>query len=242
MEEKEELIFGIRSVIEAINAGKTMQKVLVQKGLNNPLFGELKTALRKNNIQTQHVPIEKINKMCLDNHQGVLAIISPIEFHNLEDLIIKTQENSESVKLLMLDRITDVRNFGAIARTAECFGIHGIIIPEQGSAPINGISLKTSAGALHSIPICRVKNLIDASLVLKSYSVKLLGASEKSFETISEAKKIENWCLVMGSEEDGINPKLIKNLDDTFSINMTGKVASLNVSVAAGIFLDRLVN
>ena len=243
MEGKQELIFGTRAVIEAIEAGKSIQKLFIQKGGNNPLIKELQKVVKEHDLFAQYVPVEKINKLSSENHQGVVAVLAPIEFHDIEDLIIDLREKGKTdLKFVMLDRITDVRNFGAIARSAECFGIDGIIIQEQESAPINGTSIKTSAGALMNIPVCRVKNVVDTAMLLKSYQVKTVGASEKSAEILHEAKIDGDWCLVMGSEENGIQPKLIKMLDEVFAINMSGKVASLNVSVATGIFLDRLVN
>src|SRR5690606_28701196 len=157
--ESNQLVFGIRAVIEAIESGKELESLFIQRGLGGGLLIELKTLVRERNISYQQVPVEKLNRITLKNHQGVIAFISPITYQNIEDIIPTIYENGEIPLILMLDGVTDIRNFGAIARTAECAGVHAIIVPKKGSAEINPDAIKTSAGALFKIPVCRVDSL-----------------------------------------------------------------------------------
>ncbi len=166
-------IFGIRAVIEAINSGKNIDKVFIQKGLRGELYQELDLLLRKNSINSSFVPIEKLNRLTKKNHQGIVASISPIEFHDLDELVIATIESGETPLFLLLDQISDVRNFGAIMRTAECTGVHGIIIQKRGAAPINGDTIKTSAGAVFNIPISKVDHIKDAMFHLQASGIKV---------------------------------------------------------------------
>ena len=170
--EEKNYIFGIRAIIEAVEAGKTIDKLFIQKGLHNDLFAELWKLVREKRINYKHVPLEKINRLTRKNHQGVFAFISPIDFHNIEDVIPKLYEEGKNPLVLVLDRITDVRNFGAIARTAECAGVDTILIPEQNAAAINADAIKTSAGALHKVTICRTWNL-KLALQLASTNIQL---------------------------------------------------------------------
>ena len=176
----EDLIFGIRSVIEAIKQGKTINKILLQKGLSGELIKELLVLVHKENILVQKVPIQKLNHMVKRNHQGVIAMISPVAYHELDWLVQQIYEKGEDPFILILDRVKDVRNFGAIARTAECLGVHAIVIPNKDAALITNDAVKTSAGALFKIPVCKVTSLIAAVDFLKGCGLKIFSCTEKS--------------------------------------------------------------
>ena len=178
--EKKTQIFGLRAVIEAINSGESIDKVFLQKGLRGELFNELEGLLNSNSINISYVPVEKLNRLTKNNHQGVVANISPIEFHDLDSLVLNTIESGETPLFLLLDQINDVRNFGAIIRTAECTGVHGIIIQKKGGAPVNGDTVKTSAGAVFRVPICKVDHIKDAMFHLQSCGIKVIAATEKT--------------------------------------------------------------
>ena len=234
----ESFIFGIRAVIEAIESGKTIEKLFIQKGLHNDSFAVLWKLIRLKRINYKHVPLEKINRLTKKNHQGVFAFISPIDFYNIEDIIPALYEEGETPLILVLDRITDIRNFGAIARTAECAGVNTILIPEQNAAAINADAIKTSAGALHKITVCRTWNLKLALQFMKDSGIQLIACTEKKTQTIMyNVDYTSPTAIIMGSEEDGISPELLKMCDAKVKIPMKGKIASLNVSVAAGIII-----
>jgi len=235
--EKKNYIFGIRAIIEAVNAGKTIDKLFIQKGLHNDLFAELWKLVRLKRINYKHVPLEKINRLTRKNHQGVFAFISPIDFHNIEDVVPSLYEQGKNPLILVLDRITDVRNFGAIARTAECGGVDAILIPEQNAAAINADAIKTSAGALHKITVCRTWNLKLALQFIKDSGIKLIGCTEKTQDNMYKADYTPPTAIIMGSEEDGVSPEFLKMCDARAKIPMSGKIASLNVSVATGVIL-----
>ena len=239
--EKSTQIFGIRAVIEAINSGKTIDKVFIQKGLRGELFQELDALLRKNSINSSFVPVEKLNRLTKNNHQGVVASISPIEFHDLDELVISTIESGETPLFLLLDQISDVRNFGAIMRTAECTGVHGIVIQKSGSAPINGDTIKTSAGAVFNIPICKVDHIKDAMFHLQASGVKVIAATEKADDLLYDVSFKEPCAIIMGSEGRGINPSILKLCDAKAKLPILGSIESLNVSVACGAFLYEVV-
>ena len=230
-------IFGIRAIIEAIESGKTIDKLFIQKGLHNDLFAELWKLVRLKRINYKHVPLEKINRLTRKNHQGVFAFISPIDFHNIEDVVPSLYEQGENPLILVLDRITDVRNFGAIARTAECAGVDAILIPEKNAAAINADAIKTSAGALHKITVCRTWNLKLALQFIKDSGIKLIGCTEKTQNNMYKADYTPPTAIIMGSEEDGVSPEFLKMCDARAKIPMNGKIASLNVSVATGVVL-----
>ena len=234
-------IFGIRAVIEAINSGKTIDKVFIQKGLRGELYQELDSLLRKNSINSSFVPVEKLNRLSKKNHQGVVASISPIEFHDLDELVISTIESGETPLFLLLDQISDVRNFGAIMRTAECTGVHGIIIQKRGAAPINGDTIKTSAGAVFNIPICKVDHIKDAMFHLQASGIKVIAATEKTENLLYDVSFKEPCALILGSEGQGITPSILKLCDDTAKLPIKGTIESLNVSVACGAFLYEVV-
>ena len=235
--EEKNYIFGIRAIIEAVEAGKTIDKLFIQKGLHNDLFAELWKLVRENRINYKHVPLEKINRLTRKNHQGVFAFISPIDFHNIEDVIPKLYEEGKNPLVLVLDRITDVRNFGAIARTAECAGVDTILIPEQNAAAINADAIKTSAGALHKVTVCRTWNLKLALQFMKESGIQLIGCTEKTQDDMYKPNYTTPTAIIIGSEEDGVSPEFLKMCDARAKIPMNGKIASLNVSVATGVIL-----
>jgi len=235
--EEKNYIFGIRAIIEAVEAGKTIDKLFIQKGLHNDLFAELWKLVREKRINYKHVPLEKINRLTRKNHQGVFAFISPIDFHNIEDVIPKLYEEGKNPLVLVLDRITDVRNFGAIARTAECAGVDTILIPEQNAAAINADAIKTSAGALHKVTVCRTWNLKLALQFMKESGIQLIGCTEKTQDDMYKADYTTPTAIIIGSEEDGVSPEFLKMCDARAKIPMNGKIASLNVSVATGVIL-----
>jgi len=239
--EKETKIFGIRSVIEAINAEKTIDKVFLQKGLSGELFNDLEQLIRKHSINASYVPVEKLNKLSSKNHQGVVAQISPIAFYNLENLVMNVMESGKAPLFLLLDQLSDVRNFGAIIRTAECTGVDGIIIQKKGGAPINGDTVKTSAGAVFKVPICKVDHIKDAMFYMQASGIKVIAATEKTDDTIFDVSFAEPCAIIMGSEGKGINPSVLKLVDHKAKLPMYGDIGSLNVSVACGAFLYEAV-
>ena len=237
----EDLTFGIRSVIEAIKQGKTINKILLQKGLTGELIKELLVLVHKENIVVQKVPVQKLNHMVKKNHQGVIAMISPVAYHEIDWMVQQVYEKGEDPFILILDRVKDVRNFGAIARTAECFGVHAIVIPSKDSALITNDAVKTSAGALFKIPVCKVTSLNAAVDFLKGCGLKIFSCTEKSETLINKVETNGPKALIMGSEEDGVASQLIKSSDVNFQIPMSGSIASLNVSVACGIAIHKLM-
>ncbi|GAB5565722.1 MAG: 23S rRNA (guanosine(2251)-2'-O)-methyltransferase RlmB [Winogradskyella sp.] len=238
----ETTIFGIRAIIEAITSGKTIDKVFVQKGLRSELFQELEHLMRSEGINSSYVPIEKLNRLSKGgNHQGAVANISPIAFHNIDDLVLNVTESGKTPLFLLLDQLSDVRNFGAIVRTAECTGVSGIIIQKKGGAPINGDTIKTSAGAIFKIPICKVDHIKDAVFYMQSSGIKVVAATEKADDYIYDISLIEPCAIVMGSEGKGINPSVLKVVDNKAKLPILGNIASLNVSVACGAFLYETV-
>jgi len=238
---KEDFLFGTRAVIEAIKKGRTIDKVLLKKGLSNELFQELLRLIKENNITTQSVPIEKINRITRKNHQGVIAFISPIEFDDIEMVLPGIYESGETPLLLILDQITDVRNFGAIIRSAECAGVQAVIIPEKGMARIGADAVKTSAGAIHHVPICRVNNLYKTVGFLKQSGIQIFAATEKASDLYSDTDFKVPAAIVMGSEEKGISEQILKLADHKIKIPILGKIESLNVSVSAALIIYEAV-
>lgn len=234
-------IFGIRAIIEAIKSGETIDKVFLQKGIRGELFQELETLLRKESISSSYVPVEKLNRLTRGNHQGAVAKISPVTFHDLEQLVMSVFESGKTPLFLLLDQLSDVRNFGAIIRTAECTGVDGIIIQKKGGAPVNGDTIKTSAGAVFKVPICKVDHIKDALFFLQASGIKLIAATEKTDNTIYDVSFKEPCAIIMGSEGKGITNSIIKLADDTAKLPLLGEIASLNVSVACGAFLYEVV-
>ncbi|MDX1270340.1 23S rRNA (guanosine(2251)-2'-O)-methyltransferase RlmB [Bizionia paragorgiae] len=235
--EKDTQIFGLRAIIEAIQANNTIDKVFLQKGLKGELFQELEFAIKKNGINASYVPVEKLNKLTKNNHQGAVAQIAPITFHDLETLVENTIASGATPLFLLLDQLSDVRNFGAIIRTAECTGVNGIIVQKKGGAPVNGDTIKTSAGAVFKIPICKVDHIKDAMFYMQASGIKVIAATEKTDQTIYDVSFKEPCAIIMGSEGRGINPSVLKLVDDKAKLPLLGEIESLNVSVACGVFL-----
>lgn len=241
MQKETDCIFGLRAVIEAIKAGKQIDRLLIKQGLQGALYHELMTEVKTHNIVYQIVPLERIELVTRKNHQGVLAWLSVIEFQYIANLLPMIYEKGEDPLIIALDGVSDVRNFGAIVRTAECLGAHGIIIPEKGSARITADAVKTSAGALHSLPVCREKSIVRSIEFLKDSGLKVICAAEKSGTIASKASLTGPAVLILGSEDKGISRELIALSDHQIRIPMTGAIGSLNVSVAAGILLYEMV-
>ena len=239
--EKEHQIFGIRAIIEAIQAGKEVDKVFIQQEASGELMKDLMKVLKRANVNFSYVPVEKLNRLTPSNHQGAVATISPISFYNLEKLIEEVIESGKKPLFLILDAISDARNFGAIIRTAECTGVNGIIVQKAGSAPVNGDTVKTSAGAVFNIPICKVEHIKDAIFHLQGSGIKTVAATEKTEQTIYDINLNEPVAIIMGSEDRGINPSVLKIVDEKAKLPMYGTIGSLNVSVACGAFLYETV-
>lgn len=236
-DEKDTIIFGLRPVIEAINAGKEIDKILIQNGLHSELFGELKKLLAGKSIPYQYVPAEKLKRTTTKNHQGVIAYVSNISYSDIEKIIPFIFEQGKNPLVLILDRITDVRNFGAIARTAACAGVDAIVIPYYNSVRVSSDAIKSSAGALHQIPVCRSKSMLQTVEFLKSSGLSIVCCTEKAKTEYYNSDMSLPAAIIMGSEEDGISDIILKSTDRQISIPMRGAIASLNVSVAAGIIL-----
>lgn len=235
--EKDSLIFGIRAIQEAIQAGKEIDKIYIQKDAQGDLMRTLMKTIKEHSLTFQYVPIEKLNRMTPKNHQGVVATIAPISFVTLENLVLNTFEKGVTPLFLMLDQLSDARNFGAIIRTAECCGVHGIIIPKHGAAPVNGDTIKTSAGAVFNVPICKVEHMKDAVMYLRGSGIKTVAATEKTEHLLYDVSLKEPLAITMGNEEKGIHPSLLKMVDEKAKLPMFGTISSLNVSVACGAFL-----
>ncbi len=235
------MIFGIRAVIEAINSGKEVDKVLLQKGERGDLFKEAFDLIREHSIPFQYVPVEKLNRITRKNHQGVIAFISPVTFYDIENLLPGLFEEGKNPIILVLDQVTDVRNFGAIVRTAECAGVDAVLVPDKGAARINADAVKTSAGALHLVPVCRTRDLKKSVLYLQQSGLKVIAATEKSSENYIKTDYTGPVAIVMGSEEFGIDRQILDMADDRVQIPILGKIQSLNVSVAAGLLVYEVV-
>jgi 23S rRNA (guanosine2251-2'-O)-methyltransferase len=237
MKEEKDFIFGIRAVIEAIKADKLIDKLVIRRGLTGELSHELMNVIKEYQIPYQLVPNERISRITQKNHQGVIAFISPIEFQNIEQIIPSLFEAGKTPFVVILDKVTDVRNFGAITRTAECAGVDAIIIPEKGSARISGDAVKTSAGALHKIPVCRVQNLLSTLKFLKSSGLQIVAATEKAEEFYYQTDFTVPTAILLGSEDQGVELEYLRISDKLVKIPILGEIDSLNVSVAAGILL-----
>jgi len=235
-------IFGLRAIIEAINSGSTINKVYLQKGLRGNLFFELESLIKQNRIAVSFVPVEKLDRLSKNkNHQGAAAQISPVEFHDLESLIDTVLSKDKTPLFLILDQVSDVRNFGAIIRSAECTGVDGIIIQQSGSAPVNAETIKTSAGAAFKVPICRVNHIKDAIYTLQASEISIAAATEKTDNLIYDVDLTTPLAIVMGSEHKGVNPSVLKIIDHKAKLPLLGDIDSLNVSVACGAFLYEVI-
>jgi 23S rRNA (guanosine2251-2'-O)-methyltransferase len=238
---KDNFISGFHSVLETLDSGKTIDKILFRKGLKSEQFHELFQLIRERGIPYQFVPQQKLDRITRKNHQGVIAFISPIAFQNVEDILPGLFEAGKNPLLMILDRITDVRNFGAIARTAECAGVDAILVPARNSASINHDAIKTSAGALLKIPVCRTDNLTDSAKYIQNSGIQLVGATEKSEAAYYQIDYSQPTAIIMGAEDKGISDELLKLCNFTAKIPISGEIDSLNVSVAAGIIMYEAV-
>lgn len=236
-EEIPDLIFGVRAVIEAVHAQKSINKIMIQRGMNKALFKELKEALANKKYTLQFVPQEKLNRLTTKNHQGVIAFISPVEYFDIEQILAEIYENGDEPNILVLDRITDVRNFGAIARTAECCGVHAIVVPDKESALVTSDAIKTSAGALHRIPVCKTRDLEASVQFLKESGLRIVACTEKTDNLVFDVTLNEPSAIIMGSEENGVSQELLKLAHQRAKIPLLGDISSLNVGVACGIIL-----
>lgn len=234
---EKEMIFGVRAVMEAVDAGKVLDKVLIRRDMSSAIGRELLLKLEGTGTHIQRVPVEKLNQFTDKNHQGVIAFLSPIEFYPIENLVQNLFDEGKTPLLMMLDGVTDVRNFGAIARTCVCAGVDALIIGAKGSAAINGDAVKASAGALHSLPICKVENLQNTLRFLQESGLRIVAATEHTERNYTEVDMTLPTCIVMGSEEKGIYEENLKLCTDKVRLPMTDRIESLNVSVAAGVFI-----
>lgn len=239
--ESNQMVFGIRAVVEAIRSGKEIEALFIQRGISGGLILELKELMNEYQITAQQVPVEKLNRITQKNHQGVIAVISPIVYQKIENIIPDVFEKGETPLILVLDSITDVRNMGAIARTAECAGVHAIVIPAKGSAQINPDAIKTSAGALYKIPVCRHDNFMQTVRFLQESGLQLVCCTEKTQDNIYKPDYTVPTAIIMGSEEDGIRNEIIRISDHLAKIPMFGEIESLNVSVSTGVILYEAV-
>ena len=240
---EKEMIFGIRAVIEAIDAGKTLDKILLRRDMSSSLARELQAKLQNLPTPVQKVPVEKLNQYTDKNHQGVIAFLSPIEIQSIENIIPTLYETGRVPFIVVLDGVTDVRNFGAIARTCACAGVDALVVPMHRGSAINGDAVKTSAGALHSLPVCKVENMQNALRFMKESGLRLVAATEhtdKTLWSVSDQMK-EPLALILGSEDKGIFPANLELCDVKVKLPMEGKIESLNVSVAAGIFIYEIL-
>ena len=239
--EKNDFIFGIRAVIEAVEAGRQIDKLLVKKDLHGPLAEELMALVREHRIVTQRVPVERLNRITRKNHQGVIAMAASVNYHTLEQLVPQFYEDGIEPFVVVLDGITDVRNFGAIARTADCCGVGAIVIAERGAASVNADAVKTSAGALMSLPVCRERSIAGAVRFLKDNGYQIVAATEKSDVLYTAGRYDGPVAVVMGAEDVGISPEVLALCDTPVAIPMFGRIGSLNVSVAAGVMMYEIV-
>lgn len=236
-----EMIFGIRSLIEAIKSGKTIEKIMLRRDMNNQLLLELFAAAASENIPIQKVPLEKLNQLTSKNHQGAIAFISSVEFQLLENIVPALYEQGENPYIIVLDGITDVRNFGAIARTAQCAGVNAIVVPTVGSAAINADAIKTSVGALLTLPVCRVQNLKNALRFLRESGLNIIAVTEKTDINYTAVSYTDPLALVLGAEDRGISPEILNMCSKRAAIPLFGTIESLNVSVAAGVAMYEVV-
>lgn len=241
MIDKSQVVFGIRAVIEAIESGKQVDKVLMKKDLGGELARELLSVTREYNVPVQRVPVERINKVTRKNHQGVIAFMAAVDYYHVDDIVPALYDEGINPLVVVLDGVTDVRNFGAIARTCECAGVNCIVIPERNSVSVNADAVKTSAGALNYLPVCRERNLVKAVQYLRDSAFKVMGASEKTDLNYTKADFTGPVAIVLGAEDTGISTDVLKLCDTLVAIPEFGQINSLNVSVAGGIMIYEVV-
>ena len=242
MGQKENTIFGIYPVQEAISSDIVVDKLFVQKDSSNPKIEEILKTIEKSDISISHVPSEKLNRLTKGNHQGIVAITSPISFHSIEEIVEKVLASEKNPLFLVLDQISDVRNFGAIIRTAECTGVDAIIIQKKGGAPVTGDTVKTSAGAIFKIPICKVDHIKDAIFYLQASNIETISATEKTDQSVYDLDLKKPVAIIMGSEGKGISKSILNLVDHKAALPLKGDINSLNVSVACGAFLYEAVS
>ena len=241
MIDKSQVVFGIRAVIEAIESGKQVDKVLMKKDLGGELARELLSVTREYNVPVQRVPVERINKVTRKNHQGVIAFMAAVDYYHVDDIVPALYDEGINPLVVVLDGVTDVRNFGAIARTCECAGVNCIVIPERNSVSVNADAVKTSAGALNYLPVCRERNLVKAVQYLRDSGFKVMGASEKTDLNYTKADFTGPVAIVLGAKDTGISTDVLKLCDTLVAIPEFGQINSLNVSVAGGIMIYEVV-
>lgn len=241
MIDKSQVVFGIRAVIEAIESGKQVDKVLMKKDLGGELARELLSVTREYNVPVQRVPVERINKVTRKKHQGVIAFMAAVDYYHVDDIVPALYDEGINPLVVVLDGVTDVRNFGAIARTCECAGVNCIVIPERNSVSVNADAVKTSAGALNYLPVCRERNLVKAVQYLRDSGFKVMGASEKTDLNYTKADFTGPVAIVLGAEDTGISTDVLKLCDTLVAIPEFGQINSLNVSVAGGIMIYEVV-
>jgi len=239
--EKTDMIYGTRAVIEAILAGKEIEKVMIQSGISNDLIKELIHEAKIRKVPFTFVPAEKLKRMSSRNHQGVICVLSAVSYASLDNVVQKAYDEGREPFLILLDRVTDVRNFGALARTAECAGVDAIVIGEKGNAPITSDAMKTSAGALNYLPVCREHDLKKTIKTLQESGIKVIACTEKASQDLYDVDATGPVAILLGSEEDGIADVLLREADELARLPMKGKIESLNVSVAAGVAMYEVV-
>ena len=241
MIDKSQVVFGIRAVIEAIESGELVDKEKKKKDLGGELARELLSVTREYNVPVQRVPVERINKVTRKNHQGVIAFMAAVDYYHVDDIVPALYDEGINPLVVVLDGVTDVRNFGAIARTCECAGVNCIVIPERNSVSVNADAVKTSAGALNYLPVCRERNLVKAVQYLRDSGFKVMGASEKTDLNYTKADFTGPVAIVLGAEDTGISTDVLKLCDTLVAIPEFGQINSLNVSVAGGIMIYEVV-
>lgn len=241
MIDKTQYIYGIHAVLEAIEAGKDIDKILLSKTLNNETAQAIIEQARQLRIPVQRVPVQKIDRITRRNHQGVLAMLAAVSYYRVEDLVPQMFDEGENPFIVVLDGVTDVRNFGAVARTCECAGVSAIVIPDRESVSVNADAVKTSAGALNYLPVCREHNLVTAVKLLRDSGFRIVGTSDKSHLVYTQGDYTGPVAIVLGAEDKGISPEIMKLCDTQVTIPEFGHINSLNVSVAGGIMIYEVV-
>ena len=241
MIDKTQYIYGIHAVLEAIEAGKDIDKILLSKTLNDETAREINDRARQLRVPVQRVPVQKIDRITRRNHQGVLAMLAAVTYYRVEDLVPQLFDNGENPFIVVLDGVTDVRNFGAVARTCECAGVSAIVIPDRESVSVNADAVKTSAGALNYLPVCRERNLVNAVKLMRDSGFKIVGTSDKKQLNYTQADYTGPVAIVLGAEDKGISPEIMKLCDTQVLIPEFGHINSLNVSVAGGIMIYEVV-
>lgn len=238
---KENLIFGLHPVLEAVKSKKPIDKLYIQKGMASSKIDAILNYLDQEAVSVNYVPIEKLDRLIRSNHQGIIASISPISFKTLEEVVEERLENKKDPVFIILDQVSDVRNFGAILRTAECTGVDAVIIQKKGGAPVSGDTVKASAGAIFNLAICKVDHIKDAIFYLQGSGVKTIAATEKTSQTIYDTDLTGPLAIIMGSEGKGVSKSVLSLVDQSASLPVLGEINSLNVSVACGVFLYEMI-